>query len=428
MNPIFPREIFIPDGEARWMPDGRLYVYGSLDNSGDTEFCSTRYLGFSTDDMVHWKSHGVIFESGNRKYKNQMNRNLTLGAPDCVYKNGKYYLYYCTYGSGQGAAVSDYPYGPFSDIGRIAPADGDGIDPAVFVDEDGKAYYYWGQFQLKGAMLNEDMCSLNMETIRVCLANEQEHGFHEGASMRKYNGIYYLVYTDISRGRATCLSYAVSDSPLGPFEKKGVIIDNIGCDSQSWNNHGSIEEFEGKWYVFYHRSSQNSIYNRRMCVEPIYFTRDGLIPEVEMTSCGAGPYLDSSVRLDASSASRIKKALPFDNHIEPIRIEPRSGHGEVIAYTKNNDWAEYKYLDFKEGRTEFTISASSPKDSAIELMLEDGNIIGRCEITNTGGWDHFQQFTCNIKKTEGIHPLWINFHCSQGSVGRQADIEWFYFK
>lgn len=89
--------------------------------------------------------------------------------------------------------------------------------------------------------------SIDPSTLCTNLINEAEHGFHEGASIRKRNGIYYLVYTDISRGRATCLSYTMSHSPLGPFEKKGVIIDNTGCDPQTWNNHGSIAEFNGRW-------------------------------------------------------------------------------------------------------------------------------------------------------------------------------------
>ena len=131
-----------------------------------------------------------------------------------------------------------------------------------------------------------------MDSLQTAILTEQEHGFHEGACMRKRNGIYYIVYTDISRGKATCLSYAMSDKPLGPYKKGGVIIDNMYCDPQTWNNHGSIEEFKGQWYIFYHRSSQNSFTSRRMCVEKIYFNEDGTINEVEMTSMGASSPID----------------------------------------------------------------------------------------------------------------------------------------
>lgn len=426
MNPVFPKDVFIPDGEARRMPDGKLYVYGSLDNSGDTEFCSNRYLGFCTEDMLNWNNCGVIFEADTEKKEAGLKKNVTLGAPDCICYKGKYYLYYCTYGAGERVAVADTPCGAFQDIGKVTLADGDSIDPAVMVDDDGSVYYFWGQFSLKGARMKPDMKTLDEDTLVEGIINEQQHGFHEGASIRKRNGKYYLVYTDITRGRATCLSYAVSESPLGPYEKKGVIIDNIGCDSQTWNNHGSIEEFKGQWYVFYHRSSQNSIYNRRLCVEPIFFDEEGLIHEVEMTSSGAGPAIQADGRIDASSACRIRKALPFD-HIEPVRIEPKHGNGEVIAYTRDGDWAEYKKIDFKEGMTRVTVSAACPKKSLIEFMIENGEIIGTCKISNTGGWENYQLFTAAIQNTKGIHSLWVNFKRADESVGRMADLNWFQF-
>lgn len=98
-------------------------------------------------------------------------------------------------------------------------ADGDGIDPAIFLDDDGQAYYYWGQHSLRGGRLKENMRELEPGSVNRALLTESEHGFHEGASLRKRNGLYYLVYTDISGGRASCLSYAVSDNPLGPVYK-----------------------------------------------------------------------------------------------------------------------------------------------------------------------------------------------------------------
>ena len=84
--------------------------------------------------------------------------------------------------------------------------------------------------------------------------------------MTKRNGIYYLVFADISRaGMPTCLGYATSKSPFGPYQYRGVIIDNDHCNPGNWNNHGSIVEFGGKWYVFYHRSTQGSVMMRKAC-------------------------------------------------------------------------------------------------------------------------------------------------------------------
>ncbi|MFQ9395775.1 MAG: family 43 glycosylhydrolase [Lachnospiraceae bacterium] len=133
---------------------------------------------------------------------------------------------------------------------------------------------------------------------------QDEDGFHEGSSIRKINGKYYMVYADISRGRPTCLGYAISDNPLGPYEKKGIIIDNNGCDPSSWNDHGSIQKIGEDYYVFYHRSTHNSVYSRRVCAEKIQINEDGTIDEVEMTTQGAESHIPETRVLTASAFAR----------------------------------------------------------------------------------------------------------------------------
>ena len=118
------------------------------------------------------------------------------------------------------------PAGPFTNGYALPIADGDAIDPTLFQDDDGEIYYYWGQGDLRGARMAPDMKTLDESTLNRSLINEDEHGFHEGPSIHKRGEWYYMVYCDSARGKATCLSYAMSRSPLGPFEKKGVIIYN----------------------------------------------------------------------------------------------------------------------------------------------------------------------------------------------------------
>jgi hypothetical protein len=297
MNPILPRHEYIPDGEAHVWADGRLYLYGSRDIGGVEDYCSDRYKVFSTDDLIHWTDHGVSFE-GRQVDFCPSNR---LYAPDCACKDGRYYLYYCLPGEGgrEGVAVSDSPTGPFTEAGPVAGADGSGIDPAVLMDDDGKAYLYWGQFKLRAARLNDDMRSIDESSLKVGLLTEEAHGFHEGASIRKIGSKYCLLYCDGERGRATCLSYALGDTPFGPFDRGGVIINNSHCDPLSWNIHGSICQFNSHWYVIYHRSSAYSKYNRRACVEPITVHPDGHIDEVQPSTQGAGGPIPSSVELGA---------------------------------------------------------------------------------------------------------------------------------
>lgn len=111
------------------------------------------------------------------------------------------------------------------------------------------------------------------------------------------------------------MSYATSRSPLGPFVKGGVIVDNLGCDRETWNNHGSIAEFNGQWFVFYHRSSRATRLHRRVCVEPIAFDGEGRIAEVEMTTQGHTGPIPATGWLEATRACLLQgsvQAMPAE--------------------------------------------------------------------------------------------------------------------
>ena len=313
----------------------------------------------------------------------------------------------------EGVASSDTPYGPFSDAKPVIGANEDGIDPAVFVDDDGSAYLFWGQFHLRGGKLNDDMCSLDENTVNKFILTEEEHGFHEGASIRKRDGKYYLVYVDISGGRATALSYAIADQPLGPYQKVGKIIDNMYCDPQTWNNHGSIEEYKGQWYVFYHRSSQNGIYSRRTCVEKIYFDENGKILPVEMTSQGASGPINPYEKVDASIACRMKG----NGYITPDKV---GLNGEILTHFGGGnwikDWAEYKYFNFERGTTKFYIHLRG--EGKVQITTSDGVVLGSCDIHSK----EFQTLSCEVENITGIKPIWLLFY------GTNIDIAYFWFE
>lgn len=268
-----------------------------------------------------------------------------------------------------------------------------------------------------------------MDTYRNCIASEWEHGFHEGASMRKRNGLYYLVYTDITRGKATCLSYAIGKHPLGPFERKGVIIDNMGCDPKTWNNHGSIEEMNDQWYIFYHRSSMNTQANRRMCAERIHFLENGEIKEVGMTSQGSSEAINANDNIDASIACRLRNASWMSSPQEAFHIAPSVGHGEILTMSRDGDWAEYKYIDFKDGAARFCVKASTMKRCKIAFVVEGNEVVGECDIDITGGWDKWNVFSGQMKEEiKGVHSVWIFVKGIRGEPGRLADIDWFSFE
>jgi arabinoxylan arabinofuranohydrolase len=421
MNPLLPLQFFIPDVEARQWHDGRLYLYGSYDISGDTIYCSRELHVFSSPDLHEWTDHGVSFRSTDM----HANRESQLYAPDCIHIDGRYYLCYCSAGQREGIASSDTPHGPFSDAYGVEGADGDGIDPAILLDDDGQVYYFWGQFELRGARMKADMSGVEPGTVTKPILTEARDGFHEGASIRKRNGIYYLVYTDISRGRATSMAYATSRSPLGPYEKGGIIIDNTGCDPETWNNHGSIAEFNGSWYIFYHRSSQASKFSRRVCIEPIQFNADGSIDEVEMTTQGASAPLDATRRLEASRAcllsGRVRTAsLPPDASTDNWR--------EHLTHLHNGDWAAYKYLDFGEGAGAFHARAGSLSyGGRIEVHIDDPETppVSSCEIPHTGGWAKWETVTSPVNGSlRGVHAVFLRF---SGDAHRLFDLDSFWF-
>ncbi|HBL81323.1 MAG TPA: hypothetical protein DD391_01760 [Clostridiales bacterium] len=423
MNPILPLSEFIPDVEAHQFSDGRLYLYGSMDICGEDRWCSKQYKVFSTDDMKHWSDHGISFSTDQQGMG--VFAGSILYAPDCIEKNGKYYLYFCTaelngkgLANGEGVAVSDNPWGSFKEVRPIPLANEDAIDPAIFIDDDGAAYLYWGQFRLRGARLKENMREIDEATLNTNIINEDSHGFHEGSSMRKRGDIYYLVYADDSSGAPTRLSYAMGKSPLGPFEQKGIIIDNIGCDPSVWNNHGSIAEFNGQWYVFYHRQTHNSKFSRRVCVEPITFQEDGSINRVEMTTQGIDGPLQPEMKMDAGRACQ----LSMNAFIQ------RDGKDEYIQAVTDGDSAIYKYYAFDGAQSSFTaIVRGAKRNSQIEIRLDHiaGELLGVCQIPPAQNPEQWTEVSCKIKKANGKHGLCLVFRGS-GKDLFQIQKFWFY--
>ena len=372
--------------------------------------------------MIHWTDHGISF-SGEQEGMGVFDGSI-LYAPDCIEKDGKYYLYFCTaefegkgVTNGEGVAVSDKPWGRFKEVKPIPIAHEDAIDPAVFVDDDGTAYLYWGQHHLRGARLKENMCEIDESTLNTDIINEDSHGFHEGSSMRKRNGIYYLVYADDSSGLPTRLSYAMGKSPLGPFHHKGILIDNIGCDPSAWNNHGSIAAFQGQWYVFYHRQTHNSKYNRRVCIEPIIFNEDGTINRVEMTTQGAGGPIRPETVMEAGRAC----LLSGNAFIE------RSGGDEYIRAVTDGDSATYKYYHFDPSYSKFkAVVKGAQREGQIEIRLEHaaGELLGVCKIPGMGEPGNWEVLSCGVKPARGKHGLCLVFRGSGKEIFQLKEF-WF---
>lgn len=411
MNPILPSRFYIPDVEARQWADGTIYLYGSRDNCGSNAYCSKTYTVFSSKDMKNWTAHDAAFSSVD--VPDCRNRDKALYAPDCQKIGDSYCLFYCQEDASEGVAFSKYPFGPFSNAQAIEPADKDKIDPAILVDDDGSLYYFWGQTSARGGRLDLNTKKIVSETFTENILTEKEHGFHEGISIRKRNDTYYLVYADISRGRPTCLGYAVSRKPLGPYTKKGIIIDNSGCDPKSWNNHGSIEKINGNWYVFYHRATHNSHFSRHVCIEPIFFNTDGTINEVEMTTQGIEGPLDCMQILAAHRACQLKGKCYIDDYHDDQQ------NYEYLANIHPEDVATFKYLNFAKMPEGIEVEAACSKREAIIQVYLDQNesdILAELPIQATGGSCDFQKFAGTIRRKDlsGVHSLHLKVKGEDG--------------
>ena len=419
-NPISPPGVYIADPSARAWSDGKLYIYGSSDESCDY-YCSWKHDILYTDNMLDWELRAHVFSSDGPADAVPYNNSL-LFAPDCAERNGKYYLYYCQPDrlNAEGVAIAGNPLGPFGEGQPINTMGYNQIAPAVFIDDDGTTYYLWGQFSLKMARLKANMLELDPTSITDSVLTEDEHFFHEGAYMTKRNGIYYLVYADISReDKPTCLGYATSENPTGPYRYRGVIIDNAGCNPGNWNNHGSIAEFNGQWYVFYHRSTHGCKTMRKACVEKISFSRDGSIPEVEMTSQGAGMPLNARKETDAASA-----CLLHGN----TRIRADGPQNEILSACRNGDAAIYKYLDFGRGVKSVKMRIRTLNDGKIILFAGKPwhRKLGEYDAVAGKGAKDWQVVEFYTGEIPGVHALWIQF---SGDEGKDLfEIDWFLFE
>jgi beta-xylosidase len=420
-NPIVPPGIYIADPSAHVWKDGKLYVYGSTDES-PKYYCSWRHDVLSTSDLKTWTITENVFSSKGDKDQVPYNDAL-LFAPDVAYKNGMYYMYYCQpdKNNSEGVATSKSPLGPFINGQKIELAGNNQIDPAVFIDDDGQAYYIWGQFQAKVAKLKPNMKEIDLKTLKTNVITEKEHFFHEGAYMVKRNGIYYMVYAHMGRaGMPTCIGYSTSKSPLGPFKYGGVIIDNDHSDPGNWNNHGSLVEFNKQWYVFYHRSTHNSNTMRKACIELITFNKDGSINEVEMTTQGAGEPLNALNKIDAERACLL---------IGNVRIEANAVDNEILTKIKKGDKAAYKYINFIDGVDSIIIGVMPGKfKGTIEVVLDNswGPPIGVVKVD--AGEKQSISINAPIKKTTGIHAVWLRFNTEAKNAEDLFEVDWFKFK
>ncbi|MGW0184831.1 family 43 glycosylhydrolase [Streptomyces sp. NPDC003362] len=283
-SPVLPGLYADPD--IRYM-DGRYWIYPTTD--GFRGWGGTRFKAFSSEDLVHWEDHGVILDLGPDVSWADKN----AWAPAIAEKDGRYYFYFCAEQQ-IGVAVADSPAGPFKDalgkplIGRTQFT-GQMIDPAVFTDDDGTSYLYWGNGRGYVVPLNDDMVSFDGARVKDITPAD----FREGSFVVKRQGTYYFMWSeDDTRSENYHVAYATGPSPLGPWTKRGTILAKRPEYGILGTGHHSVVNPPGTddWYVVYHRFGLNGPgrpggdgTHRETTIDRLAFAADGTIEPVVPT-------------------------------------------------------------------------------------------------------------------------------------------------
>ncbi len=450
LNPYLPSWEYIPDGEP-YVFDGRVYVYGSHDAFNGALFCLNDYVCWSApvDDLGSWRYEGVIY----RKEQDPRNRDgrSCLYAPDVTKgPDGRYYLYYVLDKEQiVSVAVCDTPAGQYEFLGYVhdkdggllgeRPGDEGQFDPGVLTEGD-KTYMYTGfcwhyRKDRHGPMvtvLDKDMLTIVEEPVFIAPSapysagsGYEGHEFFEASSIRKRNGKYYFIYSSI---RFCELCYAISDSPTSGFKYGGVIVANNDTNIATYkpaekpmyfggNNHGSMVEIEGQWYIFYHRHTNGHAFSRQGCLEKIYFDENGHIPQVEMTSCGSVPLLGVG-EWPAYIACNLfaKEPLAYADNardwvdclVPKITQDGKDGATDpaYIFNMKDGATAGFKYFDCK-GVKAISITVRGQMNGHVLVKTAwDGEALCRIPVGKENIWHTLRQ---NLALPDGVNALYFTY-------------------
>ena len=287
-NPIFEGWYADPEGVI-WGKEYWIYPTYSA------KFEEQTYMdAFSSKDLVTWKTHSHILDTSNVKWAKK-----ALWAPSIIKKKNKYYLFFSANDvhegevGGIGVAVSKKPDGPFVDaigkplINEIVNG-AQPIDQYVFKDDDGQYYMYYGGWKHCNVVkLSNDLLHLVPFPDGMLYKEVTPKNYVEGSFMLKRNGKYYFMWSEGAwTGPNYCVAYAISDSPLGPFERIGKILQQDKSVATGAGHH-SVIQIPGTedYYIVYHRRplTERNGNARVVCIERLEFDHEGFIKPVKLT-------------------------------------------------------------------------------------------------------------------------------------------------
>lgn len=403
--------------------DGRIYVYMTndaveIDDNGvmrDNTYSKINTINcISSADLVNWTDHGslpIAGENGAAKWA----RNSW--APAAVHKkiNGvdKFFLYFADSGKGIGVVTSDTPIGPWVDpIGKpLANQSVPGcegvvwcFDPAVWVDDDNRAFLYFGGGipHGKAAMpntaraveLGDDMISLKGTPVVI----EAPYIF-EDSGINKIGDTYYYSYCTNFMERndpdakivlpVGQIHYMTSKNPLGPFEyQKGILRNPGDFNFGGGNNHHCIAKFKGEYYMFWHtqtlalRMELPASGYRNTHVDKMVVNSDGTINDIEASYIGVtqlegfNPYVET-----ATDTFAFEAGIKFVPSVEDSRVMKLTG-------IDTGDYIGIKGVEF-EGTKSLILNIGAKTDgNRIHVVLghpdEEATLIVDVPVTEGG--------------------------------------------
>lgn len=400
----------------------------------------------STDDMVNFTDHGAIQVAGKTGAAKWANNSW---APAAAWKmidgKPKFFLYFANNGSGIGVLTADSPTGPWTDpighelITRQTPNCANVLwlfDPAVLVDDDGKAYMYFGggipdgKFENPGTgrviQLGDDMIS----TVGEAKVIDAPYIF-EDSGIHKFNNKYYYTYCSnwnvsaegttkygFNNAEIVCME---SDSPMGPFTLKETILENPGRVFGLYgNNHHCVFEFQDRWYITYHARSLEKAMKiekgyRSTHIDQFTMQEDGTIGKIRMTSKGREQlkYVDAFAQNKAVNVAMMAGTCAVPADAEAART---SCGNMALGDIQTGDYVEIQGVDFGTGASKLVmrIKNKSGIQGGIQVRLDRlfGDVIAYVTLEEKVDSDYVEYTAELFGAAEGVHNLY--FIAAQG--------------
>lgn len=427
----FTGTLYTADPSAHVWADGRLYVYASHDME-PTQGCDRmdRYHVFSTTDMKNWTDHGEIMNSATVKAHVGMGIDGFMWAPDCAYnKEDQLYYFYFPHKIDANTwrifvATSKEPAAKFRVKGVI-----DGIpstiDPCVFVDDDGQPYIYtsgagkgcWG------AKLRKDDWT-KLDGVMMPLTGFTD--FHEAPWVHKYRGKYYLSHSDnhaASQG-GNRMQYSMSNNPLGPYTPCGAYMYPHGEETA----HGSIVEYNGRWYSFYHtanHSGKGAL--RSVCVDPIEYDQNN---KLKMVRNWGIPRSGKAVEVKMSPSVVIQAedynagGEHYGYHKNPSEGGMKQETQNGVTYLKgmkSGEWVRYSINVREAGRYGITCRMFQKRSGGkFRIAINGVYKTGEISLSGSAGvWNETFVYPVELEAGE----QYIDFRIKGGDI----DMDWIKF-